>query len=809
MALNTNAALMRLDPIAPLGIDLPNKQQSMERERLKLARQEFENLKQQQREQREMARLEEGGRMAREKMQQDQAAAAQQATAAAAQKKAQEDAIAKFTELAGTGKVEATRAMVPMLTALGIPVELQGEEAGLPRYRIGPDLEEEQRALADVPPVTENPYTAGQAQTTGDADEPLEQSADRMRGIGYPTDDTGVLEESAGIASSDDMTDEQMARVTGGGAMSRAATDIALAAEPPLAVEPDIGPPEPGADTDPNPIKPEFRETLQRLDPLGAVRPSQLPPAAVEPTDENGLNVNSATMAVPKNVIDMGAMQAQTLARLNPALEGIIASYPEEYRESARKTANAVRGMGLPAAETVELMDKLRGSPDSLIRADIQAESMKGENANKAEAAGDKEAHRRYVSGFNVLAKEAANKYQVEDLITRRGTRAQIENVLTNKSKEDDYMAGAGISRMMGEKGSTTEPDIARALGTASMGFFQRIKAGLYHEAIGGLSIPQRNSLVGVLRKAQETDEQAANDFMKNVDELVADPETDKDVGRGLRDYVKVVIPPELRAKYRKAKEAREAKGKPRPNTLGVTGVGTQKTGARTPSGPAAYTSYKPPTAGTSAAAPSGPLQNDREFMTSLDAEAKARNLDPDKMLAIMGPESGGDPAAKNSGSSASGLIQMMDSTAKNYINPRTDKPFESAAELRELTRAEQAPIAAQYFADKGVTEDSPVEDYALAVAAPAFVGRSAERDAVIYPKGSAAHTANRPWWPKDGGPAREEERACTRCRAARDGPRCAREAAPPEEQARGARRRGADAGHRMDGGRPASVRSP
>jgi hypothetical protein len=138
--------------------------------------------------------------------------------------------------------------------------------------------------------------------------------------------------------------------------------------------------------------------------------------------------------------------------------------------------------------------------------------------------------------------------------------------------------------------------------------------------------------------------------------------------------------------------------------------------------------------------------------MSMLDAEAGARGLDPDKMLAIIGPESGGNSGAKNAGSSASGLIQMIDSVARGYINPRTDKNFESAAELRELSAAEQAPIVAKYFADRGVTADSPVEDYALAVAAPAFVGRSAERDTVVYPKGSKEHAANRPWWPEGGG---------------------------------------------------------
>jgi hypothetical protein len=94
----------------------------------------------------------------------------------------------------------------------------------------------------------------------------------------------------------------------------------------------------------------------------------------------------------------------------------------------------------------------------------------------------------------------------------------------------------------------------------------------------------------------------------------------------------------------------------------------------------------------------------------------------------------------------------MLDSTAREYTNPRTGKKFANAAELRQLPREEQAPIAADYFHNKGVTADSPQEDYDLAVAAPAFVGKSANRDEVVYPKGTDDWEANKPWRPKDGG---------------------------------------------------------
>ena len=125
-------------------------------------------------------------------------------------------------------------------------------------------------------------------------------------------------------------------------------------------------------------------------------------------------------------------------------------------------------------------------------------------------------------------------------------------------------------------------------------------------------------------------------------------------------------------------------------------------------------------------------------------------------MLRVMGGESGGgNPKAANDHSSARGIIQMLDSTARAYINPRTGEHFKDATEYGALTAAEQAPIAVQYwhdkFAAKGITHPTP-EDYALAVAAPAFVGKSAQDDLVVYPKGSDNWKANKPWRPADDG---------------------------------------------------------
>ncbi len=131
MPIQTEDLLLRLNPAGYLGGGAPRERpSSMERERLRLMREQFENTKQQQAQAAELGRLEESGRMAR----------AQQK---AATQKSKTEAYSKFTELNGKGDYEGARSMVPLMTAIGMDVELEGDDGGLPRYRVNMDASAE------------------------------------------------------------------------------------------------------------------------------------------------------------------------------------------------------------------------------------------------------------------------------------------------------------------------------------------------------------------------------------------------------------------------------------------------------------------------------------------------------------------------------------------------------------------------------------------------------------------------------------------------------------------------------------------
>lgn len=472
MPINPQDMMARVAPLAPIKLDLGGGQgMSMERERMKLMREQFENTKKQQQEQMALAKLEESGRMAREQMQnqrmQDQAAA----QAAAAKKEAQDKTLAKFSELNGSGDIEGARAMIPLMASMGMDISLEGEENGLPRYRIGPDPE----------------------------------AAARDAGaIGYPTDDTGVLTETPGVTSTED-------------AFKRAQEASATAEA--------TGTPARGPD------QPDY------------------------------------TGAVPKNVLDMGAISAQTQARLNPALSGLVNAYPEAYRGSAESTAGAIRGLGLPAVKSVEMFDKMRGGPDAMMRGEMAADAQR---AQANERRGSLTAAQSGTAMDNAFSRadKGAVRSGIPELKDARTAGQQVIDALTDNDPNNDRMIGSLFTRMMGEKGTLAASDVARAIGDDSLSTVDRISAWFSARAEGGLSRQQRDAIVGMTRQAMEKGDKRIDDWLADMDETIEAPDTAPEVVAGYKEYRKTAVPRALRDAYDKRKKERSGGGSA-PNTAG------------------------------------------------------------------------------------------------------------------------------------------------------------------------------------------------------------------------------------------------
>lgn len=628
-----------------------------ETEQLKLMREQFEETKRRNREDERLRQLAEQQAKVREQMITDRQNAKAKAEADAALLGKKQEALQKFGEANGKGDIEGARAMVPYMSQLGMSVDLEGEANGLPRYRIY--MSPEEKAQAEQP-----------------------------QALGYPTNDAEPMTQSAGIGS----TQEAFQR--------------AQQAMPGLA-EQDSG--KVTSDASETPVDLNQPMVEQGATSFQAARPPDAP---------------DYTGAVPKNVIDMSAMQGQTLARLNPALQSLVGAYPdaagsnpEAFRQSAQQTASAVSGLGLPLMESLKQFQELRHSPDALTQAQLAANAQAGNQEATREAARLQQAQERANAGTRA-AQEAAQTFNIKDVWERRRSTQQTLEVLKNNDPTDDYLAGANISRMMGERGATSDPDVERALGNAAPSFFDRLKNRLYHEAIGGLSIPQRAALIRVLNKSVETDKKRVNDFLENTDEALASGNNDPDFKRGIESQRNLLTPRDWREEYMAAKKKRDQKP-----------AETQPFNMEEDS-KAEYGGGKP-----------SPLV-EPDFDAELKRQTAAAGLNYDAVKNAIQVESGGKADAQNP-SGATGLIQFMPAIAK-ALGTSTD-------ELKKMSPVEQIPYVVRYFQQRNLGAQQDKGDYYVAVAAGGeYVGKP--DSTVVYPKGSKGWEQNAPWRPADGG---------------------------------------------------------
>lgn len=122
------------------------------------------------------------------------------------------------------------------------------------------------------------------------------------------------------------------------------------------------------------------------------------------------------------------------------------------------------------------------------------------------------------------------------------------------------------------------------------------------------------------------------------------------------------------------------------------------------------------------------------DFRTAIFGVGDTLGIDPSWLMAIIDFESGGtfSPSIKNVGSTATGLIQFMASTA---IGLGT-----SVSALASMSAVEQLSYVLKYFAPYA-NSLSNISDAYMAVLYPAAIGQPG--NFVLFKKGQAAYTAN------------------------------------------------------------------
>lgn len=123
------------------------------------------------------------------------------------------------------------------------------------------------------------------------------------------------------------------------------------------------------------------------------------------------------------------------------------------------------------------------------------------------------------------------------------------------------------------------------------------------------------------------------------------------------------------------------------------------------------------------------------EFRRGLEAMAMKLGLDVLPIAGVMYLESGIDPAAVNTKSGATGLIQFMPRTAELLGT--------TVGALRGMSRAQQLPYVEAYFKPiAGRIRRHIPGDYYMAVFNPTHIGKPL--DFVLYAKGTKGYEQNR-----------------------------------------------------------------
>lgn len=709
MAITTESMLLQLSPtrgLDPVGAIQQAQQMSAQRQQMRLARERFEEEKRQAKEQKELRELEERGRMAREQMQQARLRAEEQAKLEAQQQAAllaqQQAALGKAGELGGTGKAQQLAAMSPLFDQLGYDQNYVGSVGGLPAYDFVNREQEQARADREF-------EQAPRGIESWDGSESAVQSLNRLQGLGlgYPTNERGTLEDPGGA---------DRPRVTG-------SVDDALTLEPQVggvdpSVDDALAPGEndyvAGQDNDPDSPAPPIAEVsvggrgmipalLEPGDPFARALAASRAAEASGGRPVRGPDEEDYLGAVPRNRIDMAAMNAETLARLNPMLSARVAGMPDELKAAARANKAAVGGLGLEATDALKQFDDAMDDPVSIYNSqqNLEAEQAKRNTPSMMEVSTFRG---RGADEGRGLAKERG----VQNVLNAVVKADEVLRVLDDKTPENDRMIAPALMAAQGVEGVPSNTDLQFAF-NAKSSLIGDIIAKVEEAINAGLNTAQRQAIKDYLKATKESQRQVITGYLDSAYQRLDSGEFNEHEARGYKGAIEQSVPASMYNDYWDAREKAES---------GRSGQRTTGPGQNAP------------------AAAAGELQR----------QASAAGLNGQVLGQLMGGESGGDPKAANENrtdglpkSSAKGAFQLLDETAQAM-------GYADAAAYSAEPLEKQIEVGLKLFKNKGLTAESPAEDYALVLAAPSKVGKWKSRDEVVYPKGSDGWKGNPGW---------------------------------------------------------------
>ncbi len=421
---------------------------------------------------------------------------------------------------------------------------------------------------------------------------------------------------------------------------------------------------------------------------------------------------------VPRDVIDMGALHSLTMKRLNPALAAAGAAYTDEAsQKSAAETAKMAELSGLPMDKALEAFDKGRQAPDALRRTQLLTEAQQDKFRETRDDLTPKQ-----IEEFKTMGKKDASEPFKNNDITGAANAIEAADTVTDLMKGDKRNQEKAVNYLMmmtHNKGPQTEADALRVVGQGQLNSIEKLEEWLHGKVKGGFSVEEKNAIQEFVDMERERNEGVAYDYLDRMNARATDPTSHELRRAGVKQFVDDNVPNWLRDKY----EAQRKVEQEEDDKAGISRA-------------------RQPTAGKDTTPDYSKMD---DFDLELEGQAMENDLDPDKLRPIVRHETRGLKDLKNETSGATGIIQFMPTIAKGLGT--------STEAIEKMSPTEQIPLAVKYLQGHGITADSPADDYAMAVAAPAFIGKP--DSTVVYPKSDdpkSAWAQNAPWRPADGG---------------------------------------------------------
>lgn len=616
MGINPSSLMMQLSPMAPLqplqfGAD-GGGQKSMERERLRLMREEFEARKAQNARELELREMEENGRTTRERLQLDRQRQQQEAAAAAERRKLAQSAYgAAYKAVDSNDQAGVAMAANQLREFGGLAEQLGVDDQGRPSWRLGTDA-------------------AGYGERRQQADAVTKDIA------------TNAPEGAVWL--------------------------------PPQVTQ---------------------QATLDRLGALGL----------------SGLD--------SEGVVSMGQNADTRAAQAQPSLDAYRDAFPEGPRRDSQASVNRAAVLrGLNPTETLSGANTLGAQPGAATQAAIDAEAKLAEEQVKADKPRPKEEQELIDYGYD-RSTNAFKTQKTGDRIVSLEMADELTRLITSPNASDH---GKAVNLMMvlgKQSGPQSDADAQRIAGNEDLSTIDQAKAWITKLVKGGKWESVQKSMVDFAARARERERAVVFSWMDSQNAAIANAKNEL-TAEGYKQFMRE-LPAFVLDEYKKQREAEDAEEgeAPMQGTPTATDIDLEPEEEMGPTGaltPAAKPGEKRALV---------PLEQDGEFMEALEAHASEAGLNVEDILPHLSFESGGDPAAANKsktkagrGSSAKGLIQMIDEVARGY-------GFKNSAEFAALSRAEQAPYVIRYLTDRGITAESDPGDIYVAITAPGTLEKS------------------------------------------------------------------------------------